>query len=123
MNEVNEVEVLYVLRHLLDLKCGVNPDPEWTETEAHKPFSQKALFIQHAERAAEVERRLNMCGLDGFLVKLVFAYQENYETIITSLQSAGVTLSPKLIDKKIKRALWYVTGRWPKKPYKPLAHY
>ena len=120
---MNEAEVLYVLRHLLDLKSGVNPDPEWTDTEAHRPFSQKALFIQHAERAAEVERRLKMCGLDGFLVKLVVAYQEDCETIIASLQSAGITLSPKLIDKKIRRALLYVTGRWPKKPYKPLARY
>ena len=102
-------EVRWVLDNLLTLRAGQWPDPEWYESFGNRVKSFQANFIRPCEAAAEVEVRLYMCGLDGFLVKEVYAWGETYEYL-----SANLNLSKKEINRGIQATLAYITGKWPK---------
>lgn len=104
-------KVIWVLRNLWTLRQGEWPDPLPGERPPHsnKRAIFGAKFLGPAEAAGEVERRLSLCGVDGFLVKQIYAWDESYEYL-----SATLHISRKKIDRGIEASLAYITGYWPK---------
>lgn len=105
-------DVRWVLENLLTLREGLKPDG--TRGEITLPISSSGVmtqadFVIHCGIAAEVEIRLSMCGLDGFLVKQVYAWGESYEYLSRNLYISG-----KKIERGIEAALAFITGWWPK---------
>ena len=110
-DKLTRADIKWTLRHLLTLRIGDWPDPEWNETASfgNKAPAFQAKFIGPCELAGEVERRLNACGLDGFLVKQCYAWGEtvNYLSIV-------LNLSPSEINRGIAETMAYISGKWPK---------
>jgi len=74
------------------------------------PFGRRANrngapFESAAMVAAELDIRLKACGMDGWLVKMVYGWGENY-------QSLG--LADQELCRRLNRCLKYVTG-WKRK--------
>ena len=104
-------EVKWALASLLTLRVGEWPDPEWNEA-AHtggKVRQFRTRFAGPCEAAGEVERRLFLCGIDGFLVKQVYAWGESFDYLSTNLK-----MDRQAISKGVKTSLKYITGKWPK---------
>lgn len=111
MDYNNSIIVIWVLNNLWTLRQGEWPDPTPVERPPHsnKRAIFTASFIGPAEAAGEVERRLSMCGLDGFLVKQIYAWDESVEYL-----SSNLHISRKQIERGVKAALNFITGDWPK---------
>jgi len=98
-----------VLRHLLTLRAGDWPDPEWNEpAPITRVSSFMAKYIGPCEMAGEVEMRLAICGFDGYLVKQVYAWGESYDYL-----SKNLHISSKEMNRGIRTAIDYITGKWP----------
>ena len=102
-------DVKWVLRHLLTLRSGEWPDPEWSEPSPTRSQVHQAKFGGSCELAAVVELRLSMCGFDGFLVKQVYAWGESYDYL-----SQNLKLDRKKLVRGVQSSLAYITGKWPK---------
>ncbi len=80
--------ILFILRHLESLREGVYPpDPYhsgYTDTpmpKKQKRARHRAYFETPVAIAAEVERRLENCGLDGVMLLLLYTYSWPEETV------------------------------------------
>lgn len=107
--------VKWVLENLLTLREGINPKGRSTEPLSSVTGARitKAVFINYCEIAGEVERRLALCGPDGFggfLLKLVYAYGESNDYITRTLR-----ISQEQLDRDTYKAMCFITGSWPKK--------
>jgi len=58
---------------------------------------------------AEIENRLKICGLDGFMLKVHVALEESEQSIARAL-----SMPPDEVARGIRTALRYVSGKWPK---------
>ena len=108
-------EVKWVLANLLELRRGDWPDPEWYELDRslHKISFLEAKFAP-CELAAGVESRLSACGIDGFLVKQMYAWGEDVGYLTKNLNISRVE-----IIRGIEAAMDYITDKWPKTtPYR-----
>jgi len=104
--------VIWVLANLKELRAGEYPEmhlgylerPLATRTRGHHaPFENPCLA------AAEIEKRLKVCGRDGFLTKVHYCMEEQDEEIARSL-----SLPAEAVSKGVKDALSYITNTWPK---------
>ena len=77
----------------------------------------RAYFETPVGVAAEMDRRLEMAGLDGLLLELV--YMAGAENVIQLRQHIASCLRDDVesIAWRIDRALHYVSGKWPKRTY------
>ncbi len=102
--------VKWVLENLLTLREGLNPKGRSTEplSSVTGARTTKAVFINHCEIAGEVERRLSLCGVDGFLVKQIYAWGESVEYL-----SRNLKISEREIEKGVTKAMNYITQEWP----------
>ena len=101
-------EVKWALANLLTLRANDWPDPECYAIEL--TAKRRAKFVNGpCEAAGGVERRLSLCGIDGFLVKQVYAWGESFGYL-----SINLKMDRQAISKGIKTSLKYITGKWPK---------
>lgn len=108
-------DIFWVLSNLLTLRSGDWPDPEWYDLDLtiSRVNSFQTRFANPAEVAGEVELRLNYCGIDGFLVKQVYAWGESVDYL-----SRNLHIGRGEIDRGVMKALDYITGMWPKRGYR-----
>ena len=113
--KLSQGHVKWVLDNLLTLREGLNPKGKNTEPLSSIVGTRitEAVFIHHCETAGEVERRLNICGIDGYLLKQIYAWGESVEYL-----SKNLHISEREIEKGVTRAMEYITGKWPKRGYK-----
>jgi hypothetical protein len=98
------ISVLPVLREGLWPPCPresgyLNAAPRRMPPRVHAPFETAALV------AAELDVRIRSCGMDGWLVKAVYGWGENY---------VSLGLSDKELFRRVMRCLKYITG-WKRK--------
>ena len=99
--------VKYILAHLLELRAGFC-EREWDDIPSRTNLAL-APFVHPCEMAAELELRLSYTGMDGFLLKQIYAWGES------SFYLAGVLALPEWrIKKAVASAMGYITGKWPK---------
>ena len=100
--------VEWVLRHLLDLRQGVWPDPESSELLGAKRHSQlnRAYFETPAGMAGIIESQLKQCGLDGLMVKIQFVMGES-DNDLAKISRCSVSA----VQRRINSAMAYISGK------------
>jgi len=103
-----------LIRHLGGLREGSWPPDASSYIDAHigkRSVSSKAPYITAVEYAAEIEVRLEKCGIDG-LILLAMECWDMSEEVMSKYFKAPVWS----IGKRYKRALRYVASgparRW-----------
>jgi len=107
------VQVLWLLQNLGSLRDGYWP-PEasnYTDSLIIKSGGHKAPFVTPIDFAAEIEARLERCGLDGLILEAIECWGKSEASI------ASYFGTPEWkIFKRYKRALRYVASgparRW-----------
>ena len=99
----------WIINSLPDLRTGYWPvDPE---DIGRKVISRNAPFITAAECAAEVEERMEQCGIDGLILLAIECWGET-DTALSKYLNIPIWS----IKKRYKRALGYVASgparRW-----------
>jgi hypothetical protein len=102
--------MLFLIKHLRELKEGLYPlDPLGSGyIDRHvgkKAIKHKAYFEMPASIAGEVEARLNLCGLDGLILKALILWEETPQ-YLAKCQS----MSEEQIIRRKSRALAFISG-------------
>ena len=107
-------QMLWLIRHLPTLKEGHwPPDPVgsggYTDRQGKRPVKRRAPFENAALIAGEVEARLEMCGLDGLILKAIVLWEETPEYLAKCLK-----MPEWVILERKAAALRYISG-WRRK--------
>jgi len=102
-------QVLWLLENLGTLKTGYWP-PEASNyidvPMGKKSSSRRASFTTPIEYATEIEERLEKCGIDGIMLEAVNCWGKSTQSL-----SRHLHFSERVIRKRCKKALFYITGR------------
>jgi len=99
---------IFLMENLSALKEGHwprEPVNSYTDPGINIRSRNRAPFEIPCQFAAEIENRLEQCGIDGIITKLSICYDESSETI-----AAHLNLTTGEIQKRINRCLNYISG-------------
>lgn len=102
-------QVIWILENLVTLKNGEWPDPIRGDVLAVRVKKYISPFIGPCEAAANIESRLDYCGLDGLFLKAYYTWEESREGI-----SKLFSVNEEEIKKGTESALSYISNKWPK---------
>ncbi len=106
-------QCLWLIRNLVSLREGYYPSDAsgYADIPSKKTGSHKAPFITPIEYAAEIETRLEKCGLDGLILEAVECWGKSEASMASYLRMPEWS-----IRKRGKNALGYVASgparRW-----------
>jgi len=107
-----KVHTLWLLHNLQELHLAWPVDSSsYIDQPGKLAPSSKAPFATPIEYAAEIEQRLEKCGIDGLILESVEVWGKSVQVMCRYL---GMT--PSTIDRKMNTALRYVASgpsrRW-----------
>lgn len=109
-------QMLWLLNHLPDLRLGYWPPNPQGSGYVDMPINKKAVkakahFITAVEVAAEIDDRLEQCGLDGLLVEANYTWDKSIDSLVKAS-----SLDFYEVVRRISRALKYISSgydrRW-----------
>ena len=103
-------QMLWLLANLVTLKEGRYPPGSASgyvdmHLESNKPLVGRASFETPVGLAAEVESRLDRCGLDGVILKAIVMWGETPDAL-----ARGLNMDYGDVLRRQERALRYVSG-------------
>ncbi len=111
----------WLVEQLPSLKAGFWPKqpsskPEGIAEDGKPPtkahIKPRAYFVTPIQFAAEVECRLEACGIDGLITKAIRIWNESEESIGKHLR-----MSPEVIRFRVEATLTHITGYRRKRYY------
>lgn len=107
-------QVTWLIGQLALLRVGSRPSDqkETGYTGSKGKVSQKAYFETPVSVAAELDWRLERCGLDGILLEFVYAADIDDRLASIAHIASALRLDPRAVERRINTALRYVSGRW-----------
>ena len=98
-------QIKWIIENLSLLHEFIWPGGYGTDIPRRKQPSGKGYFETPCDYAAEIERRLENCGLDGLMLYLHFAYDWTEVDIARYYR-----LSTEDVKFRIEAVLWHISG-------------
>jgi hypothetical protein len=107
-------QIIWIIENIAYIRQGVWP-PECRESGyagKNDSHSTSADFEPIMIVLADIERRLEKCGQDGYFLELVYGAGATYEHI-----SKCINQTPRKVEKRVQTALRYICGKKDKANY------
>ncbi len=106
---LNYDDIMYVLEHYVTLSKGMWPEPKVDDTGIRRPgVIYNATFETPCIIAAEVARRVRVCGEDGLIVEVMFGMLTGRPVRVLELAQTR-RISIEKIYRKLHKVVWYCT--------------
>ncbi len=100
--------------NIVTLRNGVWPPSHKESGYVGEPYkkrvSHEGSFVKAASIAAELDYRIEKCGVDGLMLEFLYAFDSADELFVMEHMAQCLNLERKEVTQRIRNALYFVSG-------------